>query len=231
LASDNVHGRSYTYQTKIGDCEEQTALVIAELPNRVDPNLRHLPPRKAGRKPSLDRIAGQDMRTPLYQKFGVDLTLIEGIGVLTGLVLLTEVGPELSRFRTEKHFTAGLGLWPDNRISGGKLLSSRTRRVVNRAADALRMAASTLEKSQRAPGGYFRRMNARLSAAEAVTATAHKLARNICRLIKHGESYVRQGINEYEKRFRARKLSALQKTAKRLGSQLVPKQPLPTGVS
>jgi len=147
------------------------------------------------------------------------------------LVLLTEVGPNVSRFKSEKQFCSWLGLCPDNRISGGKVLSSRTRRVVNRASDALRMAASTLERSQSALGGFYRRMKARLGAAEGVTATAHKLARIVYRLIKHGEAYVRQGMEDYENKFRARRLKALQRTAKALGFELSPSRTLPLGVS
>jgi transposase len=142
---------------------------------------------KPGRRPAADQLDGQDMRLRLYEKFGVDLTAIEGIGIQTGLILLTEVGPDLSRFKSEKHFCSWLGLCPDNRISGGKVLSSKTRRVINRVADALRIAASSLERSQSALGGCYRRMKARLGAAEGVTATAHKLARIIFRLIKHGK--------------------------------------------
>ncbi len=220
-----------TYEGKIQSCDEQIARETANLPDRGDPTLKPLPARKEGRKPFLDRMAGQDMRQRLYEKFGVDLSAIEGIGVLTGLVLLTEVGPNVSRFKSEKHFCSWLGLCPDNRISGGRVLSSRTRRVVNRASDALRMAACTLERSQSALGGFYRRMKARLGAAEAVTATAHKLARIVYRLIKHGETYVRQGMEDYEKKFQARKLAALQRTAKIMGFELVPKQTLPSGVS
>jgi len=163
------------------------------------------------------------MRLRLYEKFGVDLTAIEGIGIQTGLILLTEVGPDLSRFKSEKHFCSWLGLCPDNRISGGKVLSSKTRRVINRVADALRIAASSLERSQSALGGFYRRMKARLGAAEGVTATAHKLARIIFRLIKHGEAYVRQGLEDYEKKFQTRKLNALQKAAKAMGFELISK--------
>lgn len=128
-------------------------------------------------------------------------------------------------------FCSWLGLCPDNRISGGKVLSSRTRRVVNRLSDAFRMAASTLERSQSALGGFYRRMKARLGAAEAVTATAHKLARITYRLVKHGEAYVRQGLEDYEKRFRQRRLMAVQRSAKAMGFQLVPNQPVASGVS
>jgi transposase len=221
----------HTYETKINACDEQLVREIASLPAKVDPVLQPLPPRKPGRQPGLDKLAGVDLRPELYEKFGVDLTGIEGIGVLTGLVLLTEVGPNVSRFRTEKHFCSWLGLCPDNRISGGKVLSSRTRRVVNRATDALRLAASTLERSQSALGGFARRMKARLGAAEGITATAHKLARIIYRLVKHGETYVRQGLEDYEKKFQVRKVNALKKTAKIMGFELVQIQPLPIGVS
>lgn len=220
-----------TYEAKIQACDDQIACETAKLPDRTDPTLKPLPARKEGRKPFLDQMAGQDMRQRLYEKFGVDLTAIEGIGVLTALVLLTEVGPNVSRFKSEKHFCSWLGLCPDNRISGGRVLSRRTRRVVNRASDALRMAACTLERSQSALGGFYRRMKVRLGAAEAVTATAHKLARIVYRLIKHGETYVRQGMEHYEKQFQARKLYALRRTAKTLGFELVPKQTLPSGVS
>jgi transposase len=217
-----------TYEAKINACDEQIVQETASLPARVDPALKPLPARKEGRSRCFDKMAGVDMRPKLYEKFGVDLTAIEGIGVLTGLVLLTEVGPNVSRFHSEKHFCSWLGLCPDNRISGGKVLSSRTRRVINRASDALRMAANSLERSQTALGGFARRMKARLGAAEGITATAHKLARIVYRLIKHGENYVRQGLEDYEKKFKDRKLNALQKTAKAMGFDLVQKQPLPS---
>ena len=220
-----------TYEAKIEACDEQIVQHMAQVADKVDPSLQPLGARRASRRPAVDQMAGQDMRVELYQKFGVDLTAIEGIGVLTALTLLTEVGPDMSRFPTEKHFCSWLGLCPDNRITGGKVLSSRTRRVVNRASDALRVAANTLERSPSALGGFHRRMKARLGAAEAVTATAHKLARIIYRLLKHGESYVRAGMEEYELKFRARKLSALQKTAKLMGFDLVQMQPVPAVVS
>jgi transposase len=193
--------------------------------------LKPLPPRKEGRPAWKDQIQGQDMREVLYRKFGADLTAIEGIGVATALVVLTEVGPNVSGFKTEKHFCSWLGLCPDNRISGGKVLSSHTRRVINRASDALRMAAVTLERSRSALGGFYRRMKGRLGAAEAITATAHKLARIIYRLIKHGEAYVRQGMEDYERKFQERKLHALKKTATVMGFDLVAKQPLASPVS
>ena len=140
-------------------------------------------------------------------------------------------GPDLRRFPTEKHFTSWLGLCPDNRISGGKVLSCRTRRVVNRLSDALRLAATTLEHSPTALGAFYRRMKGKLGAAEGITATAHKLARILYRLIKHGEGYVRQGLADYEQKHQARKLKGLQKAAESIGFELVRKQPLAPCVS
>ena len=131
----------------------------------------------------------------------------------------------------EKHFTSWLGLCPDNRISGGKILSSHTRRVINPVADALRIAATTLERSKTALGAFYRRMKGKLGPAAAVTATAHKLARIIYRLLKHGENYVRQGMEDYEKKYRQRLLHNLQKTAATLGFELKQKQELAPGVS
>ena len=146
-------------------------------------------------------------------------------------MFLTEVGPSLGRFPSEKHFSSWLGLCPDNRISGGKVLSTRTRRVTNRLADALRMSATTLERSQSALGGFYRRMKARLGSAEAITATAHKLARLIYRLIKYGENYVRQGLEDYERKFQERKMHGLKKAAMMMGFDLVPKQATTPAVS
>jgi transposase len=221
----------HTYEEQINACDQQIVIEVAKLPDRIDVQIKPLPDRKPGRPAGADKMHNQDMRAGLYPKFGVDLTAIEGIGILTEMVILTEVGPDLSRFPSEKHFASWLGLCPDQRISGGQVLSSRTRRVINRVSDALRMAAVTLERSQSALGAFHRRMKARLGAAAAVTATAHKLARLIYRLLKHGEAYVRQGMADYEKNFQKRKLCALQKTATMMGFELVAKQPIAQGVS
>jgi len=208
----------HTYEAKITACDEELARELEKLPDRVDVKLKPLP-AKTNHKP-----IDESIRRGLYLKLGVDLTAIEGIGALVALTTLTEVGPDLSRFKTEKHFTSWLGLCPDNRISGGKVLSCRTRRVVNRLSDALRLAATTLERSQTALGAYYRRMKAKLGAAEGVTATAHKLARIIYRMLKHGQEYVRQGMEDFEKKHLARRLKALQKSAESLGLQLIEKQ-------
>jgi transposase len=203
------------YEAKIAACDEQLAQELARLPDRVDIQAKPLPAKVSTKK------IDESLRLGLYLKMGVDLTAIEGVGATVALTMLTEVGPDLSRFKTEKHFTSWLGLCPDNRISGGKVLSCRTRRVVNRLSDVLRLAATALECSQSALGAYYRRMKAKLGAAEGVTATAHKLARIIYRLLKYGEAYVRQGMVEYEKKYQERKLKSLKKVATSLGFELV----------
>lgn len=203
------------YESKIQQCDERLIIELGSLPDKVDLKLKPLPPKAQNKQ------IDEALRTGLYLKLGVDITAIEGIGAHVGLAMLTEVGPDLSAFSSEKHFSSWLGVCPDNRISGGKILNTRTRRVVNRLADALRMAATTLEHSQSALGAYFRRMKAKLGAAEAITATAHKLARLIYRMIKHGEAYVREGLEQYEKKNQERKLKAVRKMAESLGLTLV----------
>ncbi len=215
----------HIYEAKILACDEAMALELQKLPTRVDPKTQPLPAKSSSKR------IDETLRLALYCKLGVDLTAVESIGTLVGLVVLTEVGPDLSRFKTEKHFTSWLGLCPDNRITGGKVISSRTRRVVNRLSDALRLAATTLERSQTALGAYYRRMKAKLGAAAAITATAHKLARIIYRMLKYGEEYVRVGMEAYEKTFQARRLNALQKTAKSLGFQLIENETIAIPVS
>jgi transposase len=208
----------HTYEAKILACDEELARELGHLPDRVDVQAKPLPPK------AKNKDINEALREGLYRKLGVDLTAVEGIGALVALTVLTEVGPDLSRFKTEKHFTSWLGLCPDNRISGGKVLSRRTRRVVNRLSDVLRIAATTLERSPSALGAYYRRMKAKLGAAEGVTATAHKLARILYRLLKHGEVYVKQGIEEYERKYQERKMKHLKKTAAAMGMELVPVQ-------
>lgn len=217
-----------TYEQKIEQCDQQVIAEMAKLPSRTQ---QEPPPRKAGRTLARDIVAGIDLRAELHRWTGVDLSAIEGIGVLTAQVILSEIGTDMDRWPSEKHFTSWLGLCPDNRISGGKVLSSHTRHVVNPVSDALRIAAMTLQKSKTALGAFYRRMRARLGAASAITATAHKLARLIYRLLKHGEAYVQNGMEQYEQKYRQRLIRNLTKTATSLGLQLIPDQRLTQCVS
>lgn len=222
------------YTKKIAACDQRILEYLGSLESKVDVQAKPLPPAK----PSLAKHAKKnkgnkaatlnqktDVRYQLYRVSGADLTALEGVGLLTAQVVLSEVGWDLSRFPTEKHFTSWLALCPDHRISAGKILSRKTRHAPNRAAHALRLAATTLERSPTALGNYFRRMRGKLGAAAAITATAHKLARIIYRLLKHGEAYVALGQQREEQKYRERRLRNLHKSAAELGFEVIEKKP------
>jgi transposase len=153
-----------------------------------------------------------------------DLTTIPGIDANTAMKILSEIGTDMSRWANAKAFASWLGLSPGNKISGGKILSSKTKPSDNRVAQALRMGASTLYRSKSAIGAFFRRMRARLGTPKAITATAHKFARILYRMLKEGSNYREAGENYYEQQYEARVMANLTKRAKELGYSLVPVQ-------
>ena len=163
-----------------------------------------------------------DLRTQLFQMCGVDLTRIDGIDVTTALVVVCEVGADMAKFPSDKHFASWLGLCPGTKITGGKVMSGKTKRCANRAAQALRLAAAALRSSQSALGAYYRRMCARMDKPKAVTAAAHKLARLIYAMLTHGQEYTDRGQDYFEERYRQRVLHNLAQKAKAMGMQLVP---------
>jgi transposase len=206
------------------DTEMQRILTALEVHNKDLPKAK---------KRSTNRNAPKfDLREQLYKFCGVDLTQIDGIDVSTALVVLSEIGADMSRFATVKHFTSWLGLCPGTKISGGKILGAASKRSANRAAQALKIAAASLRSSQSALGAYYRRMCARMDKPKAVTAAAHKLARLIYLLITRGQEYVDQGQQHYEQCHRQRLVRHLHKRAKDLGMTLVeipqPVQATPT---
>jgi len=161
-----------------------------------------------------------DARSYLYRMTGIDLTQIDSIEGNTALTVISEIGLDMNRWPTEKHFGSWLGLAPGSKVSGGKRLSGRTKPSANRAAAALRLAAQSLNQSQSALGAYFRRLKARLGAPKALTAAAYKLARIVYRMLKYGAGYVDQGEAVYEERYRDRLLRNLKRRAAELGFQL-----------
>jgi transposase len=165
-----------------------------------------------------------DLRGELCRVSGVDLTRIDGIQVLVAQTVISEVGLDMSRWKTEAHFASWLGLYPDKRISGDKVLSKGTRHVVNRAATALRMAATTLLKSRSFLGAQYRRLRTKLGAPKAITAMAHKLARLVYRMLKYGQEYVDKGMQYYEDQYRSQQIELLKKRAVKLGLQIVEMQ-------
>lgn len=182
------------------------------------------PGKKRGRARNTPKF---DLRKLLYKMCGVDLTRIDGIDVTTALTVMSEIGPDMSRFPREKNFTSWLGLCPGTRITGGKVMSGRTKRCANRAAQALRMAAAALRTSKSALGAYFRRMCSRMEKAKAVTAAAHKLARLIYTLLTKGQEYTDQGQEYYETRYQQRVVNHLTQRAAKLGMKMVPIEDAP----
>lgn len=170
-----------------------------------------------------------DARQTLANWAGVDLTRINGLAAGTVLKLLSEIGTDLSRFASVKHFCSWLGLCPASKISGGKVLSSGTKRSANRARQALKLAAQSLWHSDSALGAFYRRMSARMDKPRANTATAHKLARMVYFMLTRGEAFVDQGQQRYEEQQRQRSVAALRRRAASLGFIVAPATPPQTG--
>jgi transposase len=211
-----------TYQRLLRDCDRELEAVLQSFADKSDG--RKVPPRKRPRQKNEPTFA---VETLLQRMTGVNLLVIEGISDTTALVVLSEIGFDMSKWPTEKHFTSWLGLCPQHRGTGGKIRSRRVRRGANRAARALRMAAQGCHHAKNALGAFYRRIQARAGGPKAVLATARKLAERIYRLLKYGEEYVRQGIDEYEAHYRARLLKGLARKARELGFALVPQEASP----
>ena len=161
-----------------------------------------------------------DVRTHLHRITGVDLTRIDGIDDTTALKILSETGVDMTRWKSEKHFASWLGLSPGNKISGGKVLNTKTKPSANRAAAALRVAAFALSNSKSALGAFYRRLRNRLGAPKAITATAHKLARLIYAMLINGTEYVDKGQDYYDLQYKERVVNSLRKRAAQFGFTL-----------
>jgi transposase len=163
-----------------------------------------------------------DLRAQLFKMCGVDLTRIDGIDVTTALGVISETGTDMTRFPKVGNFTSWMGLCPGTKITGGKVMSGKTKRCANRAAQALRLAAAALRTSESALGAYFRRMCARMDKPKAIAAAAHKLARLIYTMLTKGEEYTDRGQDYYEKRYREQVVKTLSQRAAKLGMMMVP---------
>ena len=162
------------YQTKVTACDKQIEAILQRLKkNATPPVSKLLPVRQRTRQPNAPAF---DARAALHAILGVDLTQITGIGPSLALKLVGECGTNLAAWPSAKHFASWLALAPHNKISGGKVLSSKTRRTSNRAASLLRLAAGTVGRTDTALGAFYRRLSARIGKAKAITATARKIA-------------------------------------------------------
>jgi transposase len=216
------------YQTKIEDCDRKLEAAVAALTVRADGDVPALPKARTKRKQV--NAPSFDVRAALYGVLGTDLTQIHGLGPSLALKLIAECGTDLRAWKSAKHFTSWLCLAPGNKISGGKLLSSRTRRSSSRAAALLRLAATTIGRSDTALGAFYRRLSSRIGKQKAVTATARKIAVLFYNALRFGMAYHDPGAAAYEERHRTRVLANLQRRAKTLGFELAP-IPAPEAVS
>ncbi len=216
------------HQAKVAECDVEVEAVLKMLnesratPEKPMPAVRHARGRN---EPDFD------VRGAMYTLLGADLTQIHGFGAYSILRLIAECGDDMRKWPTAKHFTSWLSLAPGNKISGGRLLSSQTRRSSNRAAALLRIAAVNVGRTQTALGAFYRRLAARTGKAKAVTATARKLAVLFYNALRHGLAYVDPGASYYEDRYRQRVVHNLERRAKQMGYALVAAAETPSGVS
>ena len=207
------------HHKQIAECDQQVQAELAKLSNRAGEKIRTARPRKRGRKSNDLRF---EAKNPLFQALGVDLTLIEGIDVGTAMVILAETGGDVSRFPTEKHFASWLRLCPPQNESNNTKKRRGHRKGTNRATIALRLAARSVGRTMTPLGLFYRRIRSRIGGLGAVKATAHKLARLVYRMLKYGQEYVTQSMEEYEAKIKANMFKVLGRKAAALGFQLSP---------
>jgi transposase len=209
------------YQRQLRECDTRIEACLCSMADKSKG--APLPPSPRQRKRAPDKNAPQfGARALLFRMSGVDLTLIEGISETTALVVLSEIGTEVSKFPHEKNFVSWLGLSPQHRGSAGKIFKRRVRRGANRAARALRMAAQGCHHAKNALGAFYRRIQARCGGSKAIVATARKIAERVYRMLKYGQAYVRQAEHAYEEAYRLRTIKSMARKAKSLGYKLVP---------
>lgn len=219
----------YDYYTKkLTECDLQIEAEAKKLESKCDlKKIKKLQKSKSKSKGKRNKKPAKheflfDLHSELIRITGVDLTKIPSIGASTALTIISEIGLDMSRWRSAKHFASWLGLSPGNKVSGGKRLSGRTKPCANRVAVTLRIAANTLYRSECAFGAFLRRMKMRLGPPKAITALAHKLAKLIYIMLKYGSEYIEKGVEFYEEMYQKRREASLKRKAKELGYELVP---------
>jgi len=203
-----------TFQRLMRECDSEILRTLKGFDSLVDVKRDPMPKDRSGKTKPRRNEPQFNLREHLYRILGVDLTQVPGLQATTVHTLLAEIGPNVSKFSSASAFASWLGLFPHNDISGGKILMARTRKVKNRAADALRMAAQSLHGSQSYLGEFYRRMRARLGAPKANVATAHKLARIIFHLLRTRQPYDETVFARQETLFRQRTEARLKRQAR-----------------
>lgn len=214
------------YTTQLAECDRQLEQQYAALKPRFDPDD---PDQPLGPDPKPTTHAKNapdfDVRRELFELVGVDLTVVPGL-YANVQALLAEIGTDMSKFPTAKHFCSWLGLAPHNDITGGRVKRSRTLPTHNRAGQVLRLAAQSAGRGRSGLGAYYRTQKARLGAASAITATAHKLARIVYHMLHDRQPYQPLTQAAYARQRREREVRELEKRAAQLGLRL---QPAPAG--
>ena len=208
------------YQHQLEECDAELEKMYQGFDPPENPGT---PPPSSHEHKRRKNQAFFDLAPALYRlSGGVDLTQIDGLDALTVQKVLCEIGTDMSRWPTAKHFASWLRLCPNNKITGGKVKQTGVQPTKNRASAALRIAAASLQRSNSALGAFYRRLRARSGAPAAVTATAHKLARIIYFMLQKRQSYCDFGADYYEQQHRVRVLRNLNRQAARLGFRLEP---------
>lgn len=208
------------YQNKMGECDKKLQEHFQQMATKADPE--KLPVVKRSKRAHGNVPHNMDLRKELYRITGLDLTEVDGLNVLTIQTVLAEIGWEVNAWATEGQFRSWLNLAPNNRISGGKVIGRDRRKVVNRAGQALRQAASGLFRSDSYLGALARRLRSRLGAPKAIKAMAAKLATILYRALKHGKAYIDRGAEYYDQKYHQQQVNMLNKKARELNLKLVP---------
>jgi len=207
----------YYFKKLIDDTDKEIEKLLSKFESKTDDTL----PPSTSKKGKNNNEPKFDLANELYRVQGVDLTSINGVSSLTANTIFTEIGFNIDRFQTHKHFTSWLGLSPNNKISGNKILSVKTTKSSNPISKALRMSAMTLHHSKSYLGNYYRKMRAKLGAPKAITAVAHKLARIIYSMIKYKTPYDESVFATEELKWKEKKRKAIINQAKAYGLQVV----------
>ena len=210
------------YSSLVVQLDAQTETMYAHLPSLVNQKDRPLKPLKRNVHKKNKNAPTFDLRTQLYRICGVDLVQVDGLNTSTVQDIITDIGTDMSKWKTSKHFCAWLRLAPNNKITGGKVFLSHTPKSKNKANKALRLAAFSLANAKCALGAFYRRIRAKYGAPMANIATAHKLARIIYKMLKDKVDYVDLSENYYNENYKARLIRNLNDKAKSLGFQLIP---------
>jgi transposase len=210
------------YALLIAELDHETEAMYKQLPSLINPKEHPLKPLKRSSKRTMKNSPEYDLRTQLYRITGVDLTQVDGLNSSTVQDIITDIGTDMSKWPTSKHFCSWLKVSPENKKTGGKVFYSSTKKTKNRANKALRMAAFALAKAQCALGAFYRRVRAKHGGPAAITATAHKLARIIYKMLTDKVEFIDLGPDYYDEKFKSRIIHNLKYKAKSLGYQLVP---------